>query len=131
MELEQLGGQMVSLLLLSLPLSLLFEFLPFLLSKLCRELLVSFFTELPLPRILLFKQLILNVSLAFQSLLVLLDSLLPLRCYLVRIVLYEGVFSLDQELDVIELTFGLLMLTRFLHLIDLSLSQLLVPVTRW
>ena len=131
MKLEQLGGQMVSLLLLSLPLSLLFEFLPFLLSKLCRELLVSFFAELPLPRILLFKQLILNVSLAFQSLLVLLDSLLPLRCYLVRIVLYEGVFSLDQELDVIELTFGLLMLTRFLHLIDLSLSQLLVPVTRW
>ena len=82
-KLEQLSGDIVPLLLFSLPLLLLLKLLAFFLAQLGRELLVSLLAEHSLPRVFLLQQMVLNISLALEALLVLLDSLLPLRCYLI------------------------------------------------
>ena len=94
-KLEQLGSQVIPFLLLSLALLLLLQLLPLLLSELRRELLVSLLHQKALADIFLLKQLILNLSFALQSLFVLLYSFLPLRRYLIRIALNEGIFPFD------------------------------------
>ena len=82
-KLEQLSGDIVPLLLFSLPLLLLLKLLAFFLAQLGRELLVSLLAEHSLPRVFLLQQMVLNISLALEALLVLLDPLLPLRRYLI------------------------------------------------
>ena len=94
-KLEQLGGQMVPFLLLSLALLLLLQLLPLFLPELRRKLLVSLLHQQALADIFLLKQLVLNLSFALQSLFVLLYSFLPLRRYLIRIAFYERIFPFN------------------------------------